>query len=113
MFGFSGRAKTLEVGVEYFKSHWVVLIRNAGQLQWRALRDAEKKVVVQDEFGEVVATRPAIRAFASYDEAEAWVDENLKSAKRVDKRASQAAQTYLQGLDSGHDAPFHIEATAA
>jgi hypothetical protein len=113
MFGFGRKAKKLEVAVEYFKSHWVVLIRNAGQAEWRALRDPQKKIVEQDEFGDPVRTRPAIQSFESYDAADEWVSQNLSAAKRVDKRDMQATRAFLQGLDSGQTMPYHVEATAA
>jgi hypothetical protein len=79
----------VSVAVEYVAPHWVVLIRNPGQKGWNALRSTTRKVSVQNEFGEVVKTFPAIEPFKSKADAQAWITEHLGSAATVTRRDSE------------------------
>jgi hypothetical protein len=103
MFGFTNKAKVLEVAVEYHAPNWIVLIRNAGEIEWSALRDPETKIIIQDEFGKEVRSRPAIKAFGTFDLANAWVDENLKSAERVGMRKHNEIDNFKKGLQKDND----------
>lgn len=103
MFGLVRKAKVLEVCIEYHPPHWVVLIRNSGQEEWTALRDPNTKIVIQDEFGKEVRSRPAIKGFASFDEADQWVKNNLKSAERVGMRTKSEIEGFKKGLEKDND----------
>lgn len=102
MFGLK-RAKVLEAAVEYHAPNWVVLIRNPGDVNWVALRDPDVKISIQDEFGKEVRSRPAIKAFGTYDEASSWLGANLKSAKRVDMREPKEIEEFKKGLQKEND----------
>jgi len=78
MFNFKNKkAAEIQCCVEYVAPHWVVLIRNPGQKGWNALRSTTRKINIQNEFGEVIKTTPAIQPFVSKAEALAWVTEHL------------------------------------
>lgn len=83
----------VEVAVEYYAPHWVVMIRNPVQKQWSALRDPSKKIQIQDEFGNEAKTRPAIKSFPSAKEANAWIKENLPDSVAVARGAQEVKQT--------------------
>jgi hypothetical protein len=96
-------AQKLEVTVEYHAPHWIVLIRNAGQMEWSALRDPETKISIQDEFGHEIQTRPAIRAFVNVSEAEAWITENLSAASRVGQRTAEEMRAFETRLNAARN----------
>lgn len=103
MFELARRAKVLQVCVEYHAPNWVVLIRNPGQVEWAALRDPATKIVIQDEFGKEVRSRPAIKGFDTFDLADAWIAQNLKSAERVGMRTQNEIQEFAKGLSKVSD----------
>jgi hypothetical protein len=79
----SKTSKSVQVAVEYYAPHWIVVIRNPGQKHWSALRSKTKNIVVQDEFGFEVSRRPAINSFASMGEADTWIKENMPGIQPV------------------------------
>jgi hypothetical protein len=95
---WSKKAKTLECAVEYYAPHWIVLVRNAGQSTWMAVRDPDKKITVQDEFGDTVRERPAIRVFATPKLASDWVADNLPDVPKVAQRTESEAKAFMKGL---------------
>lgn len=96
---FNPRARVLQVAVEYHAPHWIVLIRNAGQKEWSALRDPDTKISVQDEFGAEIQTRPAIKSFPTVTAASEFVTENLKEAERVGQRSAEDVTAFVIGLN--------------
>jgi hypothetical protein len=108
MWGWrSSNAKKLQCAVEYHAPHWVILLRNAGQKDWRALRDPARKISVQDEFGVEIGKRPAIQSFASIAAATAWITENLKDVERVESRTREEIDNFAKGLNAEHDLLFN------
>ncbi len=98
------KAKVPEFTIEYNQGHWVIAIRNQSQRDWTMLRDETKVINVQNEFGDVIQTRPAIQTFTTMADARAYAQTHLmgltnvhRSAKEI-KRAGEimggAAKTY-------------------
>lgn len=87
---FNRKSKTISVTIEYRAPHWMVLIRNPGQRTWEPVRSSTKKVRVQDEFGIEVKSYPAIEAFLTMDQAEAWIKANVTPAKFERKARSKS-----------------------
>lgn len=101
LFGYEIKASnkdTVEVAVEYCKSHWVVLIRNPGQKEFKALRDPLKFVRSFDEFGDEVSKRPAIKSFAHKADADTWVTEHLPEKVEVVRPVAEVKK-FMQGLE--------------
>lgn len=89
MFEGKNKKTTIECAVEYSAPHWIVVIRNPGDTAWSPLRSLEKKVEIQDEFGTVKATRPAIQSFPSKTAADDWVRENMPGVSEVPRSPVQ------------------------
>ena len=73
----SAKATEVQAAVEYCAPHWIVVIRNPGEVRWVPLRSLTKKVVVMDEFGNEKSSRPAIESFESKQAADEWVKANM------------------------------------
>jgi hypothetical protein len=86
---FGGNNTLPEVAIEYRAPHWMILIRNPGQKKWEPVRSADKKVMVQDEFGVGVKTYPAIASFPTQSAAEQWVATNVKEHYRKARTKSE------------------------
>lgn len=102
MFGLNilqgqDKAGKVQVAVEYYAPHWVVLIKNPGSKDWVSLRDIRKFIKVYDEFGDEISKRPAIRSFSNDQEARTWVQENLPSAE-YQKRSTSEMRKFLSGV---------------
>lgn len=93
--------KTVEVAVEYYAPHWIVVIRNAGQKHWAALRSKTRMISEQDEFGQEVSRRPAIESFKSMAEAEQWLTANMPSVEPV-VRKPKDVQEMARKLKGDH-----------
>jgi hypothetical protein len=89
MFQGKNKGTIVECAVEYSAPHWIVVIRNPGEITWTPLRSRTVKVEVQDEFGDVKSTRPAIQSFASKSEADTWVKENMPGVSEVPRTGQQ------------------------
>lgn len=87
MFG-PKKAKTLEVAVEYYAPHWIVVIRNPGQAHWAALRSKTKMISTQDEFGMEISKRPAIESFPTMQAALDRVKADMGDIKPIERDAS-------------------------
>ncbi|QBQ74555.1 hypothetical protein BcepSauron_175 [Burkholderia phage BcepSauron] len=74
------KAQVIEAAVQYSAPHWIVMIRNPGQKEWIPLLDTDKKAESQNEFGEVVKSRHAIRTFNNAIEAQNWIASNMPGA---------------------------------
>lgn len=90
------RSQAIEVAIEFRAPHWMVLIRNPGQKTWEPVRSKTRKVNVQDEFGSIVKTYPAIESFSNQEAAEDWISENIPKCERKPRIQSKFA-TWLSG----------------
>jgi hypothetical protein len=93
--------KTVQVAVEYYAPHWIVVIRNAGQKHWAALRSKTKMIVEQDEFGQEISKRPAIHSFVNMAEAQEWVTNNMPGTETI-VREARDVQSFAQKLKGDH-----------
>jgi len=96
---FNRAPKTVQVAIEYVAPVWIVLIQNPGQKNWIALRDPMRKISVQDEFGTVIKTRPAIQGFSHKADADAWVKQYLPEAVPVPAHKAKQVKTIVQSLN--------------
>jgi len=83
------KAKAPEYAIEYNAGHWVIAIRNQGQRDWTMLRDETKLINVQNEFGDVIQTRPAIQTFATMADAQDYADVNLRGLTSAHRKAAE------------------------
>lgn len=86
---FNKKKEVLQLAVEYRAPHWMVLIRNPGQKNWEPVRSSTRKVSIQDEFGAIVKTYPAIESFRTQEDAETWVRENVTVHERKSRKKSE------------------------
>jgi hypothetical protein len=103
MFSISRKAKGIEVAVEYQAPHWLVLIKNSGRKEWEAVRDLTKRIVIQDEFGDNIETRPAIKSFKTVGEAETWIKENMPQAEAKNAQ-DKSIRNWAKGLTETNQA---------
>jgi hypothetical protein len=92
----TNRKQVIEVAVEYRAPHWMVLTRNPGQKTWEPVRSKTRKVNVQDEFGVIVKTYPAIESFSTQECAETWIQDNIAKHERK-PRSKSTFSTWLSG----------------
>jgi hypothetical protein len=99
------KAKVPEYAIEYNQGHWVIAVRNQGQKAWTMLRDENKPIHVQNEFGDVIQTRPAVRTFPSPALAQDYATENLKGLASVHRKPDEieAAGKALIGEAKAYD----------
>jgi hypothetical protein len=94
---FNRKPKVIEVSIEYRAPHFMILVRNPGQKTWEPVRSKTRKVSVQDEFGAVVKTYPAIEAFQTQEEAEQWVDANISKEHERKPRTKSEFTSWVKG----------------
>jgi len=85
---FSKKPQVLQIACEYRAPHWLVLVKNIGQKHWEPVRSKTRKVTVQDEFGSIVKSYPAIQSFPSQEEAETWIRDNITVHERSHRKQS-------------------------
>jgi hypothetical protein len=67
----------LKVAIEYHAPYFVVLVKNPGQNGWVYVESKTHKIHIQNMFGDVVKTKPAVEKFQSYVEADTYVQQNM------------------------------------
>lgn len=69
------------VSIEYASQHWFILVKASGR--WAPLYHPTKKIQQQNQFGDVIASRPAIMTFADFGAALTHVQDQLPMMRLV------------------------------
>ncbi len=88
---------TVDVAIEYVGHKWVISVRNPGQKEWVAHREASRKVQVFNHLNEVVRTVPVVETFASQAVAKQFCDDNMPG-HRVVTRTSKEIEAFFTAL---------------